>query len=117
MENCTMGTGIYERTYYVSRSFLKDHGEELGLSENAAGIIIYFIERDKNEMLIWFRKNLMNISTGPEIRRKNRCIFSKRRRKQMVSQELLSGFLQKISKDIPKDGIPEISALYRLLGI
>lgn len=41
---------------YVNRSFLKNHGEELGLSENAAGIIIYFIERDKNEMLIWFRK-------------------------------------------------------------
>ncbi|WP_333596760.1 ATP-binding protein [Chryseobacterium flavum] len=41
---------------YVNRSFLKNHGEELGLSENAAGIVIYFIERDKNEMLIWFRK-------------------------------------------------------------
>lgn len=41
---------------YVSRNFLKDHGEELSLSKNAAGIIIYFIERDKKEMLIWFRK-------------------------------------------------------------
>ncbi|MGK6342756.1 ATP-binding protein [Chryseobacterium sp. DT-3] len=41
---------------FVSRSFLKDYGEELGLDENAAGIIIYFIERSKKEMLIWFRK-------------------------------------------------------------
>lgn len=41
---------------YINRSFLKKHGAELELSENAAGIIIYFIERDKNEMLIWFRK-------------------------------------------------------------
>ncbi|SHE79589.1 ATP-binding protein [Chryseobacterium sp. OV279] len=41
---------------FVSRSFLKDYGEELGLDESAAGIIIYFIERSKKEMLIWFRK-------------------------------------------------------------
>ncbi|GAB0157346.1 ATP-binding protein [Chryseobacterium sp. Alg-005] len=41
---------------YISRSFLKDHGDELGLDETTAGIIIYFIERSKNEMLIWFRK-------------------------------------------------------------
>jgi len=41
---------------FVSRSFLKDYGEELKLDENAAGIIIYFIERSKKEMLIWFRK-------------------------------------------------------------
>lgn len=41
---------------FVSRSFLKDYGKELGLDENAAGIIIYFIERSKKEMLIWFRK-------------------------------------------------------------
>ena len=41
---------------YVNRSFLKNYGEELNLPESAAGIVIYFIERDKNEMLIWFRK-------------------------------------------------------------
>lgn len=41
---------------YISRGFLKNHGKELSLSEDSAGIIIYFIERDKNEMLIWFRK-------------------------------------------------------------
>ncbi|REC49739.1 histidine kinase [Chryseobacterium pennipullorum] len=45
-----------EAPIYTSRNFLKDHGEELELSENAAGVIIYFVERDKNEMLIWFRK-------------------------------------------------------------
>ncbi|MGG5208500.1 ATP-binding protein [Chryseobacterium sp. MIQD13] len=41
---------------FVSRSFLKDYGNELELDESAAGIIIYFIERSKKEMLIWFRK-------------------------------------------------------------
>ncbi|MGH1519134.1 ATP-binding protein [Chryseobacterium sp. JK1] len=54
---------------YVSRSFLKDHGEELGLSKNAAGIAIYFIEREKNEMLIWFRKEFdehINWAGNPE---------------------------------------------------
>lgn len=54
---------------YVSRSFLKNHREELDLSENAAGIIIYFVERDKNEMLIWFRKEFdehINWAGNPE---------------------------------------------------
>ncbi|KMQ67758.1 histidine kinase [Chryseobacterium sp. FH2] len=41
---------------YVSRDFLKIHRDDLGLDENTAGIIIYFIDRDKNELLIWFRK-------------------------------------------------------------
>lgn len=45
-----------EDDMYLSRSFLKDHGAELGLTENAAGIAIYFIERSKNNLLIWFRK-------------------------------------------------------------
>ncbi|WP_353149456.1 ATP-binding protein [Chryseobacterium sp.] len=45
-----------EDPIYVSRSFLKHYGEELDLPKSAAGIIIYFIEREKNEMLIWFRK-------------------------------------------------------------
>jgi light-regulated signal transduction histidine kinase (bacteriophytochrome) len=55
------------------------------LSENAAGIIIYFIERDKNEMLIWFRKEFdehINWAGNPE---KKWSIFSKRRRKADVS--------------------------------
>lgn len=45
-----------EGSMYVNRSFLKDHGTHLGLNENTAGIIIYFIERNKKEMLMWFRK-------------------------------------------------------------
>ncbi|MDH6250584.1 chemotaxis family two-component system sensor kinase Cph1 [Chryseobacterium sp. H1D6B] len=45
-----------DKSIYINRSFLKEYGEDLGLEENAAGVIIYFIERSKNEMLIWFRK-------------------------------------------------------------
>ncbi|MFZ4929908.1 ATP-binding protein [Chryseobacterium sp. Mn2064] len=58
-----------QENIYVSRSFLKDHGEELDLSKNAAGIAIYFIEREKNEMLIWFRKEFdehINWAGNPE---------------------------------------------------
>ncbi|KPH10850.1 ATP-binding protein [Chryseobacterium sp. ERMR1:04] len=58
-----------EDSLYVNRSFLKEHGDELGLDENAAGIIIYFIERSKNEMLIWFRKEFdehINWAGNPE---------------------------------------------------
>lgn len=49
----------YENTHksiYINRSFLKEYGEDLGLDKDSAGIIIYFIDRSKNEMLIWFRK-------------------------------------------------------------
>ncbi|WP_228376564.1 ATP-binding protein [Chryseobacterium indologenes] len=71
---------------YISRSFLKDHGEELGLSDNAAGIIIYFIEREKHEMLIWFRKEFdehINWAGNPE---KNIEVFSQNgENRQMVS--------------------------------
>ena len=45
-----------EENLYINRSFLKKHGDYLGLNENTAGIIIYFVERNKNEMLMWFRK-------------------------------------------------------------
>ena len=45
-----------EDDMYLSRSFLKDHGAELDLTENAAGVAIYFIERSKNNLVIWFRK-------------------------------------------------------------
>ncbi|MEI7487858.1 MAG: ATP-binding protein [Chryseobacterium sp.] len=58
-----------EESLYVNRSFLKEYGDELGLNENAAGIIIYFIERSKNEMLIWFRKEFdehINWAGNPE---------------------------------------------------
>ncbi|PQA95947.1 histidine kinase [Chryseobacterium shigense] len=58
-----------KESIYVSRTFLKDYGEELELTENAAGIIIYFIERSKKEMLIWFRKEFsehINWAGNPE---------------------------------------------------
>ncbi|MBK1897626.1 ATP-binding protein [Chryseobacterium paridis] len=45
-----------DKSIYINRSFLKHQGEELGLDKDSAGIIIYFIDRTKNEMLIWFRK-------------------------------------------------------------
>ncbi|KQT20539.1 histidine kinase [Chryseobacterium sp. Leaf404] len=45
-----------EENIFISSSFLKDHGEELDLDEKSGGVIIYFVERSKNEILIWFRK-------------------------------------------------------------
>lgn len=71
---------------YVSRSFLKDHGDELGLDESTAGIIIYFIERSKNEMLIWFRKEFdehINWAGSPE--KKIEVFVQNGEEKQMVS--------------------------------
>ncbi|NIF04383.1 GAF domain-containing protein [Chryseobacterium sp. Tr-659] len=71
---------------YISRNFLKDHGNELKLSEKTAGIIIYFIERGKNEMLIWFRKEFdehINWAGNPE---KKVGVFSQNgEERQMVS--------------------------------
>ncbi|NML56069.1 ATP-binding protein [Chryseobacterium cheonjiense] len=54
---------------YLSRSFLKDHGKELGLDEKAAGVVIYFMERNKNNILIWFRREFdehINWAGNPE---------------------------------------------------
>lgn len=45
-----------EDNIYMSRNFLRNYGEELELDTNSAGIVIYFIERSKNNLLIWFRK-------------------------------------------------------------
>lgn len=62
----------YENTednIFISRSFLKDYGDALGLDERAAGIALYFVERGKNEMLIWFRKEFdehINWAGNPE---------------------------------------------------
>ncbi|MGE8533321.1 GAF domain-containing protein [Chryseobacterium sp. D764] len=71
---------------YVSRNFLKEHGDELDLSDNAAGIVIYFIEKEKNEMLIWFRKEFdehINWAGNPE---KKISVFSQNgEEKQMIS--------------------------------
>ncbi|MFY1047347.1 ATP-binding protein [Chryseobacterium sp. GP-SGM7] len=62
---------------FVSNSFLKDHGQELNLNSDTAGIIIYFIERSKKEILIWFRKEFdehINWAGNPE---KKVDVFSK----------------------------------------
>lgn len=45
-----------EEGIYINRSFLKEYGDDFELTEDTAGIIIYFIERSKKEILIWFRK-------------------------------------------------------------
>ncbi|ASW76241.1 histidine kinase [Chryseobacterium piperi] len=45
-----------DKSIYINRSFLKEHADDLPLDKNTAGIIIYFIDRSKNEMLMWFRK-------------------------------------------------------------
>ncbi|WP_175621710.1 ATP-binding protein [Chryseobacterium schmidteae] len=54
---------------FISNSFLKDYGDELSLNPKTAGIIIYFIERSKKEILIWFRKEFdehINWAGNPE---------------------------------------------------
>lgn len=62
----------YENTsenIFISNSFLKDHGGELELNSDAAGVIIYFVERSKKEILIWFRKEFdehINWAGNPE---------------------------------------------------
>lgn len=58
-----------EEAVFMSRSFLKDFGDELGLDETAGGIVIYFVEKSKNELLIWFRKEFddhINWAGNPE---------------------------------------------------
>lgn len=62
---------------FISNSFLKDYGNELNLNSNTAGIIIYFIESSKKEILIWFRKEFdehINWAGNPE---KTIDVFSK----------------------------------------
>lgn len=66
-----------QQNVFVSNSFLKDYGNELNLNSDAAGIIIYFIERSKKEILIWFRKEFdeyINWAGNPE---KKIDVFSK----------------------------------------
>ena len=91
--------GNTDERIYVSRSFLKDHGKELELTDNAAGIAIYFIERDKNEMLIWFRKEFdehINWAGNPE--KKIELFFSEWRGK---------------TYDITKNFIPDFHRKYQ----
>lgn len=45
-----------DNSIFISNSFLRDYGKELELDDKCAGIIIYFVEGSKNEILIWFRK-------------------------------------------------------------
>ncbi|ASK30263.1 histidine kinase [Chryseobacterium sp. T16E-39] len=45
-----------DKSIYINRSFLKEYGNDLDVDKDSAGIIIYFIDRTKNEMLIWFRR-------------------------------------------------------------
>lgn len=75
-----------EDSIYLSRSFLKDHGKELGLDERAAGVVIYFVERSKNNVLIWFRKEFdehIDWAGNPE--KKIEVIYRDGEEKQMVS--------------------------------
>lgn len=75
-----------DEVVYSNRSFLKNYGETLRLDENSAGIIIYFVEKSKNEMLIWFRKEFdehINWAGNPE---KKIGVFSQNgEEKQIVS--------------------------------
>lgn len=53
----------------VSNSFLKEHKGELNLTSDTAGVIIYFVDRSKKEILIWFRKEFdehVNWAGNPE---------------------------------------------------
>lgn len=55
--------------FFVSNSFLKDHGDELNLNSDTAGVIIYFVDRSKKEILIWFRREFdehINWAGNPE---------------------------------------------------
>jgi two-component system, chemotaxis family, sensor kinase Cph1 len=75
-----------EDSIYLSRSFLKDHGKELGLDERAAGVVIYFVERSKNNVLIWFRKEFdehIDWAGNPE--KKIEVIYRDGEEKKMVS--------------------------------
>lgn len=45
-----------EEDIFVSRNFLRDFEHEMNLDSSAAGIVIYFIDRSKRELLMWFRK-------------------------------------------------------------
>lgn len=75
-----------EDNIYLSRSFLKDHGKELGLDDKGAGVVIYFMERNKNNILIWFRKEFdehINWAGNPE--KKIEVVQDKGEEKMMVS--------------------------------
>jgi len=75
-----------EDSIYLSRSFLKDYGKELGLDNRSAGVVIYFVERSKNNVLIWFRKEFdehINWAGNPE--KKIETVYQNGEQKQMMS--------------------------------
>lgn len=87
IENITKWAhGNIEDNIYLSRSFLKDYGQQLGLDERAAGVVIYFMERNKNNVLIWFRKEFdehINWAGNPE--KKIEVVNNDGEEKMMVS--------------------------------
>ncbi|WP_419870185.1 ATP-binding protein [Chryseobacterium sp. CT-SW4] len=49
-------TGSLSEEIYINNSFLKDYEDLLDINKKAAGVVIYNIEKEEREMLIWFRK-------------------------------------------------------------
>lgn len=75
-----------DKSIYVNRGFLKEFGVDLGLDKDSAGIIIYFIDRSKNEMLIWFRKEFdEHIQWAGNPEKKIDVLFQDGEEKQIVS--------------------------------
>ncbi|SEM10851.1 Bacteriophytochrome (light-regulated signal transduction histidine kinase) [Chryseobacterium taichungense] len=75
-----------EDSIYLSRSFLRDFGKELDLDNKSAGVVIYFVERSKNNLLIWFRKEFdehIDWAGNPE--KKIETIYQNGEQKQMFS--------------------------------
>lgn len=57
---------------FISHSFLRDYNQILDLDETAAGVVIYFGEKSKDEVLIWFRgesEQYINWAGNPEVKR------------------------------------------------
>lgn len=46
---------------FISRSFLKDYGDQLKLDSTVGGIYICFFDKTENEILIWFREESKKI--------------------------------------------------------
>lgn len=78
--------GNTDDTIYLSRNFLKNHGETLGLDEKSAGVVIYFIDRSKNNVLIWFRKEFdEHINWAGNPKKKVDIIYKDGEEQQVVS--------------------------------
>lgn len=78
--------GNIDESIYVNRSFLKEHGKDLGLDEKAAGVIIYCIEKSKKEVLIWFRREFdEHISWGGKQEKKIELFVQNGEEKYIIS--------------------------------